>query len=175
MIEGVVGDGSKLGVNVSYSPDGPILLGTGGALRQALPMLGSAFFVLYGDSFLPVDFVAVEASYRSCSKPALMTVMRNADRWDKSNVIFNNGELMVYDKHRPHPEMEFIDYGLSILSAEVLESYPVGHAFDLAGLYTELSKAGELAGLEVHERFYEIGSHEGLSETEDFFLRKNRA
>ena len=56
MIEAVVGDGSRFGLRVSYSIDGPILLGTGGALRRAAPLLGEAFFVLYGDSYLPVDY-----------------------------------------------------------------------------------------------------------------------
>ena len=174
MIEEVVGDGSQWELQVRYSADGPTLLGTGGALRQALPMLGDAFFVLYGDSFLPIDFKAVKEAYLKCGKAALMTVMRNGDRWDKSNVIFRDGELLMYDKHSPHSEMEFIDYGLSVMSAKVLAQHPVNHHFDLAELYTGLSKVGNLAGLEIYERFYEIGSHQGLAETEDFFLRTAR-
>ena len=172
MIEAVVGDGAGLGLRVLYSPDGPVLLGTGGALCQALPLLGDAFFVLYGDSFLPVEFSAVENAWRTSGKPALMTVMRNCDRWDKSNVLFRNGELIKYNKRAPRPEMEFIDYGLGILSATVLRAYPSGQVLDLADVYAALSTAGQLSGFEVHERFYEIGSHAGLREAEDYFLGK---
>lgn len=175
MIQAVVGDGSKFGLNVSYSPDGPVLLDTGGALKQALPLLGGQFFVLYGDSFLPVDFGPVERAFFESEKAALMTVLENADRWDKSNVLFRSGELVEYNKHAPRPEMAFIDYGLGVLTSRVLETYPAGQAFDLAEVYHALSLKGQLAGYEVHERFYEIGSHNGLKETETYFLRKGEA
>lgn len=172
MIKAVVGDGSKFGLDVSYSPDGAVLLGTGGALKQALPLLGEQFFVLYGDSFLPVDFGAVEQAFLGSRKTALMTVLENSDRWDKSNVLFREGELVEYNKHVPRPEMAFIDYGLGVLSSHVLETYPAGQAFDLAEVYHALSLKRQLAGYEVHERFYEIGSHSGLKETETYFSKE---
>lgn len=172
MIQNVVGDGSNFGLDVAYSPDGPKLLGTGGALRQALPLLGHDFFVLYGDSFLPVEFAPIEKAFLDSHKSALMTVLENGDRWDKSNVLFRQGQLVEYNKHQPRPEMTYIDYGLAVLSKPVLEDYPVGQAFDLAEVYHALSMEGQLAGYEVHERFYEIGSHNGLKETETFFLAK---
>lgn len=171
MIQAVVGDGSKFGLDVSYSPDGPMLLGTGGALKQALPLLGEQFFVLYGDSFLPVDFAAVERAFFESKKAALMTVLENGDRWDKSNVLFHEGELLEYNKYAPRSEMAFIDYGLGVLTSHALEMYAIGHAFDLAEVYHALSLKGQLAGYEVHERFYEIGSHSGLKETETYFLK----
>lgn len=170
MIEAVVGDGSRFGLNVRYAPDGPVLLGTGGAIKQALPLLGEHFFVLYGDSFLPVDFAPIEQSYFSSGKQALMTVLDNADRWDKSNVLFRDNILLEYNKHAPKPEMTHIDYGLGIIHNDVLENCPSSQAFDLADVYHTLSLQQQLAGYEVHERFYEIGSHSGLKETEAYFL-----
>ena len=175
MIQAVVGDGSRFGLNISYSLDGPVLLGTGGAIKQALPLLGEQFFVLYGDSFLPVDFGAVEKAFLESKKAALMTVLENSDRWDKSNVLFRQGKLLEYNKHAPRPEMDFIDYGLGVLTSRVLEIYPAGEAFDLADTYHTLSLKGQLAGYEMHERFYEIGSHSGLKETEIYFLKKGNA
>ena len=172
MIQAVVGDGSKFGLNVSYSPDGPVLLGTGGALKQALHLLGEQFFVLYGDSFLPVDFAPIETAFFESKKTALMTVLKNGDRWDKSNVLFKEGELLEYNKHAPRSEMAYIDYGLGVLTSHALEMYAVGQAFDLAEVYHALSLKGMLAGYEVHERFYEIGSHSGLKETETYFLKE---
>ena len=168
MIEAVVKDGAAFGVRVKYSPDGEKLLGTGGALRQALPMLGEEFFVLYGDSFLPVDFKAVESDFHHTQQPALMTVLKNEDRWDKSNVIFNLGQIVEYNKAETKPDMHFIDYGLGVLKKSVLQAYPANEVFDLAAVYHQLSMSGQLAGHEVHERFYEIGSFEGLKETEEF-------
>jgi len=172
MIEQIVGDGSQFGLEVTYSPDGPVLLGTGGALRQALPMLGKHFFVLYGDSFLPVDFPPVEKAFFDHKKPALMTVLENANRWDKSNVLYREGELVEFNKLAPRPEMAYIDYGLGVLSSQILEQYQPGQVLDLAEVYHALSIKGQLTGYEVHKRFYEIGSHSGLKETETYFLNK---
>ena len=128
-----------------------------------------AFFVLYGDSFLPIDFGAVERAYGESGKPALMTVLRNADRWDKSNARFDGKTVLEYDKRSPGAEMEYIDYGLSVLTRGVLAPYPDDEPLDLADVLPRLSVNGELAGFEVFERFYEIGSHQGLAETQAYF------
>ncbi|MBO9170432.1 nucleotidyltransferase family protein [Rhizobium sp. L245/93] len=174
MIEDVVGDGSAFGLDVSYSPDGPKLLGTGGAVKQALPLLGDSFFLLYGDSFLPIDFQPIETAFLTSGRTGLMTVLENGDRWDKSNVLFRDGSLIEYNKHAPSIEMKYIDYGLGMLRADALGGYEAGAVFDIADLYHTLSLQGELAGYEVHERFYEIGSHSGLKEAESYFNERQR-
>jgi MurNAc alpha-1-phosphate uridylyltransferase len=174
-VEAAVGDGAAFGLRVEISPDGATLLGTGGALRRAAPRLGDAFFVLYGDSFLPCDFRAVEAAFRESGKPALMAVLRNEDRWDTSNVIFADGQLLGYSKRRRTADMHHIDYGLGVIAASLLRDKPADEAWDLADLYEELSQRGQLAGVEVTERFYEIGSHTGLAETERFLSERQRA
>lgn len=168
-VQRVVGDGSAFGVTVKYSWDGPRLLGTGGALKRAIPLLGDQFFVFYGDSYLPIDFRAVERDYFACGKPALMTVLRNSDQWDRSNVAFRNGTITEYNKREPSAEMEHIDYGLGVLAASTLPQAPADQPFDLADVYHELSLRGRLAGFEVFERFYEIGSHNGLEDTIRYF------
>jgi len=173
-IQAVVGDGARFGLDVAYSPDGPCLLGTGGALKQALPLLGEQFFVFYGDSYLPIDFYAVEQDFLASGKPALMTVLNNDDRWDKSNVLFCDGCIAEYNKLAPRPDMAHIDYGLGVLSASVLENTPVNEPFDLADIYHELSVLGLLAGYEVYERFYEIGTHTGLGETIEYFKKEEK-
>jgi N-acetyl-alpha-D-muramate 1-phosphate uridylyltransferase len=168
-IEAVIGDGSVCGLSVAYSQDWPMLMGTGGALKQALPLLDSEFMVLYGDSYLPVDFSAVERAFLASGKPALMTVQRNEDRWDRSNVLFRDGAILEYNKPAPKPDMQHIDYGLGALSAQVLKDENTTAPFDLADVYHRLSLSGQLAGYEVHERFYEIGSHKGLADAADYF------
>ena len=174
MIQDVVGTGERHGMQVHYSFDGPKLRGTGGALKGALPLLGEHFFVLYGDSYLPIDFLAVQDAYVHRNMPAMMTVLNNGDRWDKSNVLFVDGELFEYNKSAPRPEMAYIDYGLGLVSASVFSAYPDNLPFDLADVYQNLSVQGQLAGLEVHQRFYEIGSHSGLKEAEEYFLTKEK-
>jgi N-acetyl-alpha-D-muramate 1-phosphate uridylyltransferase len=168
-IEAVVGDGAASGLSLSYSQDWPNLKGTGGALRQALPLLDSQFLVLNGDSYLPIDFASVERVFLASGKPALMTVQRNADRWDKSNVLFRDNVIVEYNKSAPSSDMRHIDYGLGAISAQVLVDENTTGPFDLADVYHRLSLSGQLAGYEVHERFYEIGSHEGLAEAADYF------
>lgn len=171
-IETEVGDGSAYGLEVRYSWDGPQLLGTGGALRRALSLLGDRFFVFYGDSYLPVDFRAVERSFLESGKPALMTVLQNHGRWDRSNVLFQQGHIVEYNKQSPRSEMRHIDYGLGILSASLIVDRPPDTPFDLAEVYRDLSVQGRLAGYEVFDRFYEIGSPTGLQETDEFLTRE---
>jgi NDP-sugar pyrophosphorylase family protein len=173
-VDAVVGDGSVFGLDVRYSLDGPRLLGTGGALKQALPLLGAQFFVLYGDSYLPIDFREVERDFLASGKPALMTVLKNVNQWDKSNVLFHDGCIAEYNKRTPRPEMAHIDYGLGVLSASVLKSVPADEPFDLADIYHKLSIRGLLAGHEVFGRFYEIGSHQGLHETIEYFKKEGK-
>jgi N-acetyl-alpha-D-muramate 1-phosphate uridylyltransferase len=168
-IEAIVGDGAACGLSVSYSQDWPTLMGTGGALRQALPLLDSQFLVLYGDSYLPISFESVERAFLNSGKPALMTVQRNADQWDKSNVLFEDNVIVEYNKQAPAPSMRHIDYGLSAITAQVLAEENTTGPFDLADIYHRLSLSGQLAGYEVHERFYEIGSHDGLAEAANYF------
>lgn len=170
-VEAVIGNGNAFGLDVQYSWDGAMLLGTAGALRRALPLLGEHFFVYYGDSYLPIDFRSVERSFFAGDKPALMTVLRNTDKWDKSNVLLRDGCIAEYNKRNPKPDMAHIDYGLGVISASIIESIPTGVPVDLADVYHELSIKGLLAGHEVFERFYEIGSHQGLQETRDLFTR----
>jgi len=165
MLQEAVGDGSRFGVEVLFSFDGPVLLGTGGSLRKALPLLGDAFLVLYGDSYLDCDYRAVEEAFLKSGRPALMTVFHNKGLWDKSNILFGDGRVIRYDKKSDSPAMEYIDYGLSALKSSALAGIPAGEAFDLADLYRDIVDKGEMAGYEVTRRFYEIGSHEGLEET----------
>ncbi len=167
-VEAAVGDGRAFGLSVDYSFDGDVLLGTGGAIKHALPMLGENFFVLYGDSYLRCSFSEVQSAYEASHYPALMTVLRNRDRWDRSNVLFRNGVLHGYDKRSPQPQMEHIDYGLGVFSARVFDRYQDKQIFDLADCYRELSVKGQLAGFEVEKRFLEIGSPQGIRDTEDF-------
>jgi NDP-sugar pyrophosphorylase family protein len=167
-VRSTVGDGRHIGVAVHYSDDGPRLLGTGGALRKALPMLGEAFFVLNGDSYLRCSLAQIESAFHASRRPALMTVLRNEQRWDRSNVVFRDGTVTEYDKRSPRADMLHIDFGLSVLDRGVFDACPADEAIDLADMFRDLSLCGRLAGYEVHERFYEIGSGRGLRETEAF-------
>ncbi len=165
MIETSVGDGARYGLSVSYSFDGERLLGTGGALRRALPMLGEHFFVLYGDSYLDIAYAPVQVAYRQSGLPALMTVFRNEGRWDTSNVLFDGKHVVRHDKRHPSEDMKFIDYGLGVINSDILRSCK-DEAFDLSDLYGNLAREGRLAGFEATTRFYEIGTPSGLAEAD---------
>jgi NDP-sugar pyrophosphorylase family protein len=164
MVREYVGDGQAFGLAVEYSFDGPVLRGTAGAIHQALDLLGSAFFVLYGDSWLPCDYAAVEAAFLVEGKTGLMTVFRNDGQWDSSNVQFTGGRILAYDKRNRTPEMRYIDYGLGVFKRQAFDSLQPGSVHDLAALYQDLLARGDLAALEMPERFYEIGSAEGIEE-----------
>jgi NDP-sugar pyrophosphorylase family protein len=175
MIREVVRDGREFGVEVEYSFDGAALLGTAGAIKNALPLLGQAFLTLYGDSYLTCDYAAVAKAFEVSGKLALMTVFRNAGKWDTSNVEFANGEILAYSKKNRTSRTEYIDYGLGVFAGQAFDRVPTGQARDLADLYGEVLAEGQLQGFEVRERFYEIGSPAGLQETEQFLAAQGVA
>jgi NDP-sugar pyrophosphorylase family protein len=170
-VRAFAGDGRRFGLEVTYSFDGEAPLGTGGALRRALPLLSDPFFVLYGDSYLPIDFLAVAQRFLAASADGCMTVFRNEHQWDASNVWFDSGRIRLYHKRTPDPQMRHIDYGLGLLRHEAFTHAPAAGSFDLALLYERLVAGCLLQGQEVAERFYEIGSPTGLSEL-DAHLRQ---
>jgi NDP-sugar pyrophosphorylase family protein len=165
MVEEALGDGRRWGVTLRYVFDGPSALGTGGAVRNALPELGSSFFVLYGDSYLECEYGDIARMFVASGAEGLMTVCRNENQWDRSNVHFENGRILAYDKRTQTPGMRHIDYGLGVFAARAFERFAPEAAFDLAELYQRLLAAGMLAACEVPGRFYEIGSPAGLAET----------
>ena len=164
MIRDFVGDGSRFGVEVEYSSDYPDLRGTGGAIHQALPLLGERFFVVYGDSYLGCDYAAIQRAFEEGGKAGLMTVYANQGQWDTSNVEFAGGRIVVYDKRHRTEGMRHIDYGLGVFRREAFDTIAPGKVKDLAEIYRDLLRRGELAAYEVAERFYEIGSFAGIEE-----------
>jgi NDP-sugar pyrophosphorylase family protein len=158
---------SRFGVELLYAYDPPGLAGTAGAIRPVLDLLGERFLVLYGDTYLRIDYGAVDRAHAASGRMALMTVLRNAGRWDASNAAFSPSDgSLIYNKRAPTPDMEWIDYGLGVLTPEALAVAP--EADDLAEVYAELSRRGELAGYEATERFYEIGTAAALAEADAF-------
>jgi NDP-sugar pyrophosphorylase family protein len=173
MIQNEFGDGEKFGVKLDYSFDGEKLLGTGGAIKRALPKLGEEFFVLYGDSYLPIEYAPIAEFFHRCGKLGLMTVYRNEGKYDTSNVVFRDGEIAVYDKKAKLPEMRHIDYGLSLFKSSMFDAYATDQVFDLAEVMGRLVREKQLAGYEVPDRFYEMGSPAGLAELETMLQSKS--
>jgi NDP-sugar pyrophosphorylase family protein len=158
---------SLFGLRIAYSHDGPDLIGTLGAIRRAAPLLGNRFLVLYGDTYLRIDYAAAAAAWARSGLPALMTVLRNEGRWDSSNVEFDGSRVIAYDKRAPSAAMAWIDYGLGGLSLSALDA--VGPAVDdLSELYHELAARRRLFGYAASQRFYEIGTPAALAETSEF-------
>lgn len=175
MVEKVV-DESKFSkmMKITYSFDGDKLLGTGGAIKKALPFLPDTFFVTYGDSYLDIDYQSIksrffESIYEDCG---LMTVYKNSNQYDTSNVIFENSRIILYSKKQLTDNMNYIDYGLGILRKSHFNAYPNETPFDLSDIYEKLAINGELIGYEAHERFYEIGSVKGIEDLSIYIKNK---
>lgn len=171
-IEEFVKDGSRFGIEVKYSFDGERLLGTGGAVKNCLGLISENFFIMYGDSYLNTDFEIINEYYLTEKKQGLMTVLKNEGKWDKSNIEMADGKILDYDKNQKSNKLKYIDYGLGILSKDAFNDFKEKEVFDLEEVYRNLLKKNELSGFEVKERFYEIGSFSGLSETEKFIKNK---
>lgn len=167
MIEEYYGDGSSRDISIKYCYDGEKLLGTGGAVRRALPYLEDDFILIYGDSFMDIDYAETVYRYdigKQNGNRALMTVLKNHNMFDKSNVIMKDGELVLYDKHNPSKEMEYIDYGVCAYERSLFEEYEENVAFDIAVIQNKLSLEKKLTPQVVTKRFYEIGSPQSLAE-----------
>ena len=171
-IQRTIGDGTAWGLQVDYSFDGPVLLGTAGAVKNALSKLDDSFFVMYGDSYLPCDYAAIARQFRAADVLGMMTVFRNEGKWDTSNVEFEAGKILAYSKTNRTPRMHYIDYGLGVFRAEAFRDLPAGKSCDLTELYADLLQRKQLAAFEVRERFYEIGSPAGLRETVEFLASR---
>jgi NDP-sugar pyrophosphorylase family protein len=172
MIEERVG-GTRYGIAIDYSYDSPQLDGTLGAIRRALPLLGDRFLILYGDTYLRIDYRAAVADWIESDAPAMMTVLRNEGRWDNSNVVYVEGRVLQYDKRHSTPGMKWIDYGLGGLTTGAVHAVDEREA-DLAALYHQLARSGSLHGFLATHRFYEIGTPGALAETEAFLTTRRR-
>ena len=161
-------DGRRFGVNIKYSHEGERLLGTAGALKNAVRLLDSEFFVMYGDSYLFLDHDAIMSYFKGHKKLGLMVVYQNRDLYDKSNVVVENGIVKVYSKSKKYDKMIYIDYGASILRKEALELVPPDELYPMENLFASLVEQGELLAYDVYDRFYEIGSPQGLREFEKY-------
>jgi N-acetyl-alpha-D-muramate 1-phosphate uridylyltransferase len=173
MIEEYVGSGSRYGIDVKYSYDGDTLRGTGGAIKNAACLLPDEFIILYGDSYLDIDFRPVIDSFFTSGLPALMTVYHNQNKFDSSNIVVREGKVVKYEKNVRDIEMEYIDYGLIMINKKVFDEYPDDHPFDLTLVLSNLVRKGQVTAFEVHKRFYEIGSQQGILETGEYI--RNRA
>lgn len=164
LIQEYLGDGSHKGVRIQYSLDGETQLGTGGAIRKALSKLGPAFGVIYGDSYLPMNYQQAEQLFLEKKSHALMTVYKNQNQFDESNVEFVDSKLLNYEKGTNNTSMHHIDYGITFFREAAFQSWADQSSFDLSKVCTQLAKHKQLEGFEVFERFYEIGSLLGIEE-----------
>ena len=175
MIEKYYGNGSSRNISIRYSYDGEKLLGTGGAVRRAIDLLEDDFLLIYGDSFMDIDYAQTLYRYvkgKENGARALMTVLRNNNRFDRSNVVMEGGRIVLYDKHETLPEMDYIDYGVSAYRKELFEDYPADEAVDISDIQHELSVKGQLAAQIVTKRFYEIGSPASLAEFSEYVTKR---
>lgn len=172
MIEEYVGDGSPWGLELQYSYDGDELLGTGGAIKKALSLLPDSFFILYGDSYLDIDYSVVIERFYDDNLPVLMTIYRNQNAFDTSNVLMKDGKILKYDKKSRDPAMEYIDYGFIVIRKEVFFQYLANEPFDLSLVLSRMADSGQVAAFEVEQRFYEIGSAQGIRETEEYIRNR---
>lgn len=171
-VRAFVGDGQDWQVSVTYVDEGDNLRGTAGALRLAFDagVLRPEFFVLYGDSFLRVELRRVNEAFARSGRRALMVVLRNDNRWVPSNVVYDKATVVLYNKNGVADragDMVYVDYGVSVLCRDLIgERIPAGVVADLSDVLRDLSREGGLAGFEATERFFEVGSPDGLRELE---------
>lgn len=171
MIEEYFGNGQDRGITIDYCYDGKDLLGTGGAVRRAFDKLEDDFMLIYGDSFMDIDYAETIYRYergKQAGKRALMTVLCNNNRFDKSNVVMSDGKLVLYDKHNPTEDMDYIDYGVCVYEKSLFADYEEGYKFDIAEIQHRLSIEDKMIPQVVTKRFYEIGNPDSLKEFTEY-------
>jgi MurNAc alpha-1-phosphate uridylyltransferase len=169
-IEDYLGDGNTDSLYIKYSYDGDTLLGTGGAIKKAFPLLSDPFMIMYGDSYLNIEYIDIMEYFNNFDRLGLMTVLKNENKWDKSNIVFRDGKIIKYEKV-DDAEFDYIDYGFSILRKSALAPFMGEDKFDLKDVFKDLISKQEMLGFEVFNRFYEIGSFQGIEETKDYLLK----
>lgn len=173
-IKQFAGDGSQYNLDIQYSYDGPEQRGTGGAIKQALDLLGSNFFVQYGDSFLTLNYLKMESTFQSDPRKCLMSVYQNNGSFDMSNVILLDEGSIRYSKSNPHSNMNFIDYGCMVINHESFKEFVAPVRFDLSEYLEFLSVKDLLKGFQAEDRFFEIGSLTGIQDFEQYVRSKPR-
>ena len=162
LIKKYIRDGSDFQINVVYSDDGESALGTGGAIINALHLVGDEFMVLYGDSYLPIDFKGIQEHFRNLCKPVMMTVYKNSGKIEPSNILFNNNCVQIYSKEEKVAAMEYIDYGLICFKKYIFREFKGVNPLDLASILTNLAQRSLVGGFQVTKPFYEVGSFAGI-------------
>lgn len=166
-------------LNIDYVDEGENLLGTAGALRLAYDQnkLDSSFLLIYGDSFLPINFKDVFDYQQNHNYPALMTVFKNNNQFDRSNVLIMNNNILYDKEYKINTQDKYthIDYGLSVLTTNVIQNIPTKQKSKLSDIFYELSVNNNLYGYEVYNRFYEIGSISGLNDLKEYFIENNHS
>jgi MurNAc alpha-1-phosphate uridylyltransferase len=164
-----VGDGSRFGVRVRYADEGEKLLGTAGAIRAALDQhpLEPTFLVTYGDSYLPFDYaepLRILAAHDDCD--GVMSAYKNEGAWDASNTqVSGDGTwILRYEKGVKDPALDHIDYGATALRRSIIEALPLGTPHGLDAIQRDLAARKRLRACVARERFFEIGSPEGLAD-----------
>lgn len=169
-IRSFVGNGRAFGLDVSYTDEGPNLLGTAGAIRRAATELAPEFLVTYGDSYLPFDYAApLQTLVANSDADGVMAVYKNEGRWDQSNTAVDSdekGDLWVarYEKGSGDSKLDHIDYGATALRRDVILEIPADTPWGLDRIQADLSQRRRLRAYLAHARFFEIGSEAGLDE-----------
>jgi len=155
-------NGESFGVKIRYSDDGDMLLGTAGSLKKAQALLAEGFFITYGDAYPIIDYHAAWNRFISTGKIAMMVVLKNANKYGRSNTVVQNGQVTFYSKKESAPGMEYIEFGVTFMNRQALEMLSDNHPIDLEVLYRKIISNDQMAALEVKQRIYDIGSPEGL-------------
>ena len=172
-IKAYFGNGEKFGVNIQYSEEGEKLMGTGGALKKAESFINENFFLMWGDSYLLLDYMNIWNAYFKSGCVGLMVVYNNYNQRVKSNVIVKDGKIVLYDKWKSYPDMVYIDNGVSVFNKVILKEIPPDNVFAIEKVFKKWSLEGKLAAYETEQSFYEIGSIPGLREFEALVSRQN--
>jgi NDP-sugar pyrophosphorylase family protein len=174
-VEEFVGDGARFGLSVRYSHDGQVLLGTGGAVKRVLPMVGPEFLVTYGDSYLEIDCATIVRAHREKAMPALMTVYRDDEATAACNVEFADGRILAYDKIDKTDRMRHVDYGMLLLTRRAFDGWDDVATFDLSAPLGRLAASGRLAGIDWPRRYQEVGTPAGIAALEAYLAGSGKA
>jgi NDP-sugar pyrophosphorylase family protein len=171
VIEGYFGDGSRFDMSIRYSIEGDELMGTAGAVKQAEHLIQDDFLLTYADTYLQMDYHAAYETFASSGRLGMMVVLPNDNGVETSNIIVEGDRVAVYDKFSLRPEMHHINFGVSYLRKAALNLVPAGQKYTQEDWYQDLIKDNNLGAFETHQRYYEIGSPDGLQEFRSLISR----
>jgi NDP-sugar pyrophosphorylase family protein len=161
-IEEYFGNGKNMGLRLLYSRENGCLLGTGGALKLAEPILHDSLLVVNGDTYLNIDYKTIYEDFNMSKAQALIVASQCPTDTCGDLAVDDNFNVTAYDKTNPVGK-DYVNAGVMGLKRDILAEVNPAQVVSLeADIFPNLISRGDVRACITAKQFYDIGSFSGL-------------